>query len=226
MVLLDDNFSTIVAAVEEGRVIFDNLRRFIKFSLAGNIGKVLVMLIAPLFGMTIALQPLQLLWLNLMTDGLLGLGLGTEPAEENTMHRPPRKPSKGALDKRDYYQLGIVGMAIAIVSLGVALFYFDPKNPDDLTWQTMIFATIGFAQIFQALALRSSAHSPFAVRTNTLMVWVVVVTVALQMAVIYLPFVDTFFNLVPLSLENLLISMGAGSLVLFLVLFIERKINK
>jgi Ca2+-transporting ATPase len=226
MVLLDDNFSTIVAAVEEGRVIFDNLRRFIKFSLAGNIGKVLVMLIAPLFGMTIALQPLQLLWLNLMTDGLLGLGLGTEPAEENTMHRPPRKPSKGALDKRDYYQLGIVGMAIAIVSLGVALFYFDPKNPDDLTWQTMIFATIGFAQIFQALALRSSAHSPFAVRTNTLMVWVVVVTVALQMAVIYLPFVDTFFNLVPLSLENLLISMGAGSLVFFLVLFIERKINK
>ncbi|MFP4096148.1 MAG: cation-translocating P-type ATPase [Cyclobacteriaceae bacterium] len=226
MVLLDDNFSTIVAAVEEGRVIFDNLRRFIKFSLAGNIGKVLVMLLAPLFGMTIALQPLQLLWLNLMTDGLLGLGLGTEPAEENTMRRPPRKPGKGALDKNDYLQLGIVGSAIAIVSLGLALFYFDPQNPEDLTWQTMIFATIGFAQIFQALALRSSAHSPFALRTNPLMVWVVVVTLVLQLAVIYLPFVDTFFNLVPLSLENLLISVGAGSLVFFLVLFIERKINR
>lgn len=106
MVLLDDNFSTIVAAVEEGRVIFDNLRRFIKFSLAGNVGKVLVMLIAPIFGMTIALQPLQLLWLNLLTDGLLGLGLGTEPAEKDTMQRPPRKPDKGALDKKRLLSAG------------------------------------------------------------------------------------------------------------------------
>ena len=226
MVLLDDNFSTIVAAVEEGRVIFDNLRRFIKFSLAGNIGKVLVMLIAPLFGMIIALQPLQLLWLNLLTDGLLGLGLGTEPAEENTMRRPPRKPEKGALDKKDYYQLAIVGTAIALVSLGLALFYFNPEDPEDLTWQTMIFATIGFAQIFQALALRSSAHSPFALGTNPLMGLVVAATILLQLAVIYLPFMETFFELVPLSLENLLISIGAGSLVFFLVLFIERKVNK
>ncbi|MEK6479144.1 cation-translocating P-type ATPase [Catalinimonas sp. 4WD22] len=226
MVLLDDNFSTIVAAVEEGRVIFDNLRRFIKFSLAGNIGKVLVMLVAPLFGMTIALQPLQLLWLNLLTDGLLGLGLGTEPAEENTMRRPPRSPSKGALDRKDYYQLGIVGAAIALVSLGLALFYFDPQNPEDMTWQTMIFATIGFAQIFQALALRSSAHSPFALHTNRLMALVLALTIVLQLGVIYLPFMETFFGLVPLSIENLLISMGAGSIIFFLVLFIERKLNR
>lgn len=226
MVLLDDNFSTIVAAVEEGRVIFDNLRRFIKFSLAGNIGKVLVMLLGPIFGMTIALQPLQLLWLNLLTDGLLGLGLGTEPAEENTMRRPPRQPEKGTLDKKDYSQLGIVGTAIAIVSLGLALFYFNPENPDDHTWQTMIFATIGFAQIFQALALRSSAHSPFALGTNPLMGLVVGVTLLLQLAVIYLPFMQPFFGLVPLSIENLLISIAAGSLIFFLVFFIERKVNK
>lgn len=162
MVLMDDNFSTIVAAVEEGRVIFDNLRRFIKFSLAGNVGKVLIMLLAPVFGMIIALQPLQLLWLNLLTDGLLGLGLGTEPAEANTMRRPPRKPHKGALEKKDYYQLAIIGLAIAVVSVGLAIYYFDKDDPADLTWQTMIFATIGFSQMFQALALRSSAHSPFA----------------------------------------------------------------
>jgi Ca2+-transporting ATPase len=226
MVLLDDNFSTIVAAVEEGRVIFDNLRRFIKFSLAGNIGKVLVMLVGPLLGMTIALQPLQLLWLNLLTDGLLGLGLGTEPAEEDTMQRPPRTPGKGALDRRDYFQLGIVGAAIALVSLVVALFYFDPQRPEDTTWQTMIFATIGFGQIFQALALRSSAYSPFNLATNRLMALVLFLTILLQLAVIYLPFMKAFFGLVPLSLENLMISVGAGSIIFFLVFFIERRVNR
>ena len=226
MVLLDDNFSTIVSAVEEGRVIFDNLRRFIKFSLAGNVGKVLIMLVAPVFGMTIALQPLQLLWLNLLTDGLLGLGLGTEPAEENTMRRPPRNPDKGALDKKDYIQLGIIGAAIALVSVVLAVYYFDKDNPDDLTWQTMIFATVGFAQIFQALALRSSAHSPFAISTNPLMVVVVAVTILLQLAAIYMPFLKTFFELVPLSLKDLSISVVAGAVIFLLVIIIERKFNR
>ncbi|RDV13548.1 cation-translocating P-type ATPase [Pontibacter diazotrophicus] len=222
MVLLDDNFATIVAAVEEGRVIFDNLLRFIRFSLAGNVGKVLIMLVAPFFGMVIALQPLQLLWLNLLTDGLLGLGLGTEPAEEDTMRRPPRDPEKGALEKSDIIPLGVVGVTIAAVSLGLALFYFNPNEPEDLTWQTMIFATIGFAQVFQALALRSSAHSAFAITTNKLMVLVVVSSVLLQLAVIYLPFMKSFFRLVPLPLEDLLISVAAGSIVFF-VIKIERR---
>lgn len=223
MVLLDDNFTTIVAAVEEGRVIFDNLIRFIKFSLAGNIGKVLIMLLAPLFGMVIALQPLQLLWLNLLTDGLLGLGLGTEPGEKDTMRRPPRNPEKGALERKDFYQMGVVGVTIAAVSLGLALYYYNPNNPEDLTWQTMIFATVGFAQVFQALALRSSAHSPLAISTNPLMVVVVISAILLQLAVIYLPFMESFFRLVPLSAQDLLISIAAGSLV-FIVVKIDRKI--
>ena len=96
MVLLDDNFATIVAAVEEGRVIYANILRFIKFSLGGNLGKVLVMLAAPLFGINVALRPLQLLWLNLLTDGLMGLGLGLEPAEADTMRKPPRTPDAPA----------------------------------------------------------------------------------------------------------------------------------
>lgn len=225
MVLLDDNFATIVAAVEEGRVIFDNLRRFVKFSLAGNIGKVLVMLIAPFFGMVIALQPLQLLWLNLLTDGLLGLGLGTEPTEKDTMKRPPRDPEKGVLEKKDGIQLAIVGVTIAAVSLGLALYFHNPDEPEDLTWQTMIFATIGFAQIFQALALRSSAHSPFALTTNPLMSLVVIVTIVLQLGVIYLPFMENFFGLVPLPIEQLLISMAAGSIV-FIVIKLDKKFKK
>lgn len=225
MVLLDDNFSTIVAAVEEGRVIFDNLQKFIKFSFAGNIGKVLIMLIAPIFGMTIALQPLQLLWLNLLTDGLLGLGLGTEPAEEGTMRRPPRKPGKGTLEKKDFYQIGLVGVTIAIVSLGLGLYYYNPNDAEDLTWQTMIFASIGFAQIFQALALRSTAHSPFALWTNPLMAIVVGSALFLQLTVIYLPFMEKFFELVPLSIEKLFIAFIGGSIVFFVIL-IERKVNK
>lgn len=225
MVLLDDNFATIVAAVEEGRVIFDNLLRFIRFSLAGNIGKVLIMLVAPFLGMVIALQPLQLLWLNLLTDGLLGLGLGTEPAEEDTMRRPPRDPEKGALEKKDIFPLLLVGVTIAAVSLGLALYYFNPSDPEDFTWQTMIFATIGFAQVFQALALRSSSHSAFAVTTNPLMSLVVVSAILLQLAVIYLPFMEEFFRLVPLPLEDLLIAFAAGSVV-FLVIKIEKMISK
>jgi Ca2+-transporting ATPase len=225
MVLLDDNFATIVAAVEEGRVIFDNLLRFIRFSLAGNIGKVLIMLVAPFFGMTIALQPLQLLWLNLLTDGLLGLGLGTEPAEADTMRRPPRNPEKGALGKKDILPLGLVGGTIAAVSLGLGLYYYNPSDPEDLTWQTIIFATVGFAQIFQALALRSSAHSMFSVTTNPLMAAVVVSSVLLQLAVIYVPFMERFFRLVPLRMDNLLVSVAAGSVV-FLVIKIERKLSK
>lgn len=225
MVLLDDNFATIVAAVEEGRVLFDNLLRFIKFSLAGNIGKVLVMLLAPFFGMTIALQPLQLLWLNLVTDGLLGLGLGTEPAEADTMHRAPRQPTKGALDRKDYAQLGLIGSVIAALALGLALYFYDPQQPDNLTWQTMLFTTIGFAQVFQALALRSSAHSSFALFTNPLLIWVMLATVVLQLAVIYLPFMKSFFGLVPLAPFNLLLSLAAGSLV-FLVIRLDRKFFK
>lgn len=217
MVLLDDNFATIVAAVEEGRVIFDNLRRFVKFSLAGNIGKVLVMMLAPFFGMIIALQPLQLLWLNLLTDGLLGLGLGTEPAEKDTMRRPPRNPEKGVLEKKDSIPLGIVGIAIAAVSLGLAVYYFRPEEPEDLSWQTMIFATIGFAQIFQALALRSSAHSSFAPLTNPLMSLVVILTIVLQLGAIYLPFMERFFGLVPLPIEQLLLSVGGGSLIFVII---------
>ncbi|WP_276496470.1 cation-translocating P-type ATPase [Pontibacter litorisediminis] len=223
MVLLDDNFTTIVAAVEEGRVIFDNLLRFVKFSLAGNIGKVLIMLLAPFFGMVIALEPLQLLWLNLLTDGLLGLGLGTEPAESDTMQRPPRDPEKGALDRKDSFQMIVVGGVIAAVSLGLAVYYHNPADPEDVTWQTMIFATVGFSQIFQALALRSSAHSPLSVRTNPLMAVVIVSAILLQLAVIYIPGLETFFKLTPLAAEDLLIAVLAGSVV-FLVIRLGRKV--
>ena len=114
MVLRDDNFSTIVAAVEEGRVIYDNLRKFIKFSIGGNIGKIIVMLGGVLGGMTTPLMPLQLLWLNLLTDGLLGIGLGVEPAERNIMQRKPFSPNASIFSDGVGGQIVRVGLLSAV----------------------------------------------------------------------------------------------------------------
>lgn len=211
-VLLDDNFATIVAAVEEGRVIYDNLLRFIKFSLGGNVGKVLVMLIAPLLGMTTALRPLQLLWLNLLTDGLMGLGLGVEPAERSVMKRPPRRPDAPVFDMRAVFQISWTGILIAAIALTAGYLYYDPAHPEDMTWQTMLFAVIGFAQIGNALGVRASSHSAFSVFSNPMMTLVTLATIALQLVAIYLPWFERFFELVPLALPDLALAASTAIL--------------
>jgi len=212
MVLLDDNFATIVAAVEEGRVIYANILRFIKFSLGGNLGKVLVMLAAPLFGINVALRPLQLLWLNLLTDGLMGLGLGLEPAESDTMRKPPRTPDAPVLDRASRFHIGWVGVVIAAATLGLGAAYFDPARPEDTTWQTMIFAALGFTQIGHALGLRASGRPVLSFRSNPAMAALTLATLVLQLAAIYLPFMDRFFDLTPLSLKDLGIAFAMGVL--------------
>jgi Ca2+-transporting ATPase len=212
MVLVDDNFATIVAAVEEGRTIYANLMRFIKFSLGGNLGKVLVMLAAPLFGIHVALRPLQLLWLNLLTDGLLGLGLGVEPAEADAMRRPPRPPKAPVIERADRVHIGWVGVVIAAAVLGVGVAHFDPTRPEDTTWQTMIFAALGFAQIGHALGLRAAGRSSLSVAANPMLAVLTVAALALQMAAIYLPFLERFFGLVPLALPDLAAAAAVGVL--------------
>jgi len=211
-VLLDDNFATIVAAVEEGRVIYANILRFIKFSLGGNLGKVLVMLAAPIFGINVALRPLQLLWLNLLTDGLMGLGLGLEPAESDTMRRPPRPPDAPVLDRASRVHIGWVGVAISAATLGLGALYINPALPEDTTWQTMIFAALGFTQIGHALGLRASGQPVLSFRSNPSMAALTLATLVLQLGAIYLPFLDRFFNLTPLSPKDLGITFGMGLL--------------
>ena len=219
MVLLDDNFATIVAAVEEGRSIYDNIRRFVKFSIAGNVGKVLVMLLAPFVGINIALLPLQLLWLNLLTDGLLGLGLGVEPAEANTMKRPPRSPQESLFSGGMTKHVLWVGIVIGLLALGVGALYFDPNNPADVRWQTMIFTSLAFMQMGQALASRSTEESIFklGLRSNLVLTGLVGLTAVLQLAAIYVPLVKQFFQVVPLAAPELLLCIGLGVLVLLLI---------
>jgi Ca2+-transporting ATPase len=227
MVLLDDNFATIVAAVGEGRVIYDNIRRFVKFSIAGNLGKVLVMLLAPLLGINVALLPLQLLWLNLLTDGLLGLGLGVEPAEPGTMRRPPRDPSASLFAGGVARQIAWVGVLIGALALLAGALYFDPGDPAGGTWQTMIFTTLAFAQIGQALATRANER-PFAsldLRNNRLLLIMVLLVVILQLLVIYVPFLDRFFNVTPLPAAELFLAVVLGSIVYIVIEIGKRQGN-
>ncbi len=217
MVLLDDNYATIVAAVEEGRVIGDNVRRFVKYSIAGNIGKVLVMMCAPLFGISLALLPLQLLWLNLITDGLLGLGMSVEPPEPNTMNRPPRRPDEGVFSRGGVQQVFIVGAVIGAVALGVGAWYYHHRG--DHEWQTMLFTLIAFLQIGQALAMRSDRESFFALKLtgNALLLWVSLGILALQVAILYIPYSQTFFKTVPLTLTHLGVCAVFGTAAFFAV---------
>jgi Ca2+-transporting ATPase len=223
VVLLDDNFATIVAAVQEGRTIYDNLRKFVSFCVAGNIGKILVMILAPFLGKPIPLLPLQLLWLNLLTDGLLGLGLGVEGAEKNTMRRPPYSPQEGIFSRGAAFQTAWIGLLIGLLCLGVGAWYFFAG---DQSWQTVIFASLTFAQIGQALAVRSGRDSLFraGLRSNPLLLGMVLLVSALQLLVIYLEPFQVFFATTPLMPSDLLISVMIG-LVVFVVIETEKKIT-
>jgi Ca2+-transporting ATPase len=219
MVLLDDNFTTIVSAVEEGRAIYENIRHFVKFSIAGNLGKVLVMLIAPFLGIAVALVPLQLLWLNLLTDGLLGLGLGMEPADKATMQSPPRGKNTPFFSRPIIQYIVITGVVIGIAALAVGGSYWDSQTPGDRTWQTMIFTAIAFMQIGQALASRSQVVSFFqlGIFTNPTLLVMAVVTFLLQLVAIYVPFFEDFFQITPLSVPQLLLCIGLGILLFMLI---------
>ena len=213
MVLQDDNFATIVAAVQEGRTIYDNLRKFVKFSVAGNLGKVAVMLVAPVPGMPLPLTPLQLLWLNLLTDGLLGLGLGVEPPERGVMRRPPYSPRAGVFSDGGGRHVLWVGLTIGAVALGLGYGYWLADA--DGNWRSMIFTTLAFAQVAQALAARSSQDSLFTLglRSNLAATLIAVVTVGLQLTVVYVPFFQGFFGTKPLSLVDLAWCVALSSLV-------------
>jgi Ca2+-transporting ATPase len=206
IVLLDDNFATIVAAVEEGRRIYDNIRKFIKYTMTSNAGEIWVMLLAPFIGMPFPLLPLQILWINLVTDGLPGLALAIEPAERKIMQRSPFDPKESIFGRGMARDILWVGALMGLVSLVVGFWYWSIDHP---YWQTMVFTTLTLSQMGNALAIRSQRESLFQIGllSNRAMLGAVLLTFALQMVVIYLPFFQSIFETGPLALGDLLISL-------------------
>ncbi len=221
MVLLDDNFATIVAAIEEGRRIYDNIRKFIRYILGSNVGEILVMLVGPIIGMPLPLLPLQILWVNLVTDGLPGLALTVEPAERNTMKRPPYPPQENIFSRGLGVHILWVGPLLALVTLVVA--YLGWRS-GSASWQTMAFTTLTLGQMGHVLSIRSVREPIFKIGffSNLALIGAVVLTIVLQLAVVYLPFLQGFFSTVGLSAGELLICFLAGSVIFFAVEIYKR----
>ncbi|NOZ29425.1 MAG: cation-translocating P-type ATPase [Chloroflexi bacterium] len=212
MVLLDDNFATIVAAVEEGRTIYDNIRKFIKYTLTSNTGEIWVMLAAPFLGMPLPLLPLQILWVNLVTDGLPGLALTLEPAERDTMRRPPHHPQESIFGRGMSWDILWGGLLMGLVSLGMGYWAWSAAHP---TWQTMVFTTLTLSQMGNALAIRSERDSLFRIGllSNKPLLGAVLSTFILQLAVIYVAPLQGIFKTVALPPGDLAISLALSTVV-------------
>lgn len=225
MILLDDNFATIVAAVEEGRTIYDNIVKFVKYTLSSNTGELLVMLIGPILGMPLPLLPLQILWINLVTDGLPGLALATEEKEPGIMQRPPINPKAGIFANGVGIQIIWIGILMGLVSLGVGYLYWleDPNG----IWRTMVFTTLVLGQMGNALAIRANRESVFSIGffKNKMMIGAIILTFVLQLALLYVPFLQKLFSTQPLKLQDLMIALVASAIV-FVAVEIDKWVRR
>lgn len=216
MILLDDNFATIIRSVREGRRIFDNIRKFIKYAVTCNSGEVWTIFLAPLAGLPIPLLPIHILWVNLVTDGLPGLALAAEPAEANILKRPPRKTNESIFSGGIGLHILWVGLLMAVVCVATQWYEIQRENTK---WQTMVFTILSFSQMAHVMAIRSDWQSIFkqGVFGNKQLAGAVFSTFVLQLAVIYIPFLQEIFNTQPLSLIELIICIGLSSIVFWAV---------
>jgi Ca2+-transporting ATPase len=216
MVLLDDNFATIVAAVRGGRRIYDNIRRFIKYVLTTNLAEVLLIALAPFFGMPLPLLPLHILWVNLVTDGLPGLALTAEPAERGIMRRPPHPPGENMFARGMWQHILCVGTLMS--ALVLALQYWGVSNGVS-HWQTMVFTALTFVQLANVMAIRSDRESllVIGVLSNRPLVITVALTVGLQLLLIYVPALNRIFDTAPLSALELGLCLACAAVVLIAV---------
>ena len=216
MILLDDNFATIVKAVSEGRKIYDNIRKFIKYLLTTNSGEIWTLFLAPLVGLPIPLLPIHILWINLVTDGLPALALSVEPAEGDLMRRPPRHPKESIFA----HGLGLHAICFGLLMAGVVIFVQAwSLTTGHAHWQTMVFTVLCLSQLGHVLAIRSEKESLFTmgVFSNKYLLGAVVLTFILQMATIYVPFLNRIFKTEPLSWSELTFTLILSSVVFFAV---------
>ncbi|MBT9597513.1 MAG: cation-translocating P-type ATPase [Vitreoscilla sp.] len=223
LVLLDDNFATIVGAVREGRRIFDNIRKFIRYALTGNSGEIWVLFLAPLLGLPIPLLPIHILWVNLVTDGLPGLALAAEPAERGVMRRPPRPPNESVFAHGLWQHALWVGLLIGALCLGVQAWSLGSAGEANAHGQTMVFTVLTLAQMAHLLAIRSERESLFSqgLTSNRPLLGAVALTLVLQLATIYLPWFQPIFHTQALSAAELGLCFGLAGIV-FVAVEIEK----
>ena len=216
MILLDDNFATIVVAVKHGRKVFDNILKFIKYIMTGNSGEIWAIFLAPFFMLPIPLLAIHILWINLVTDGLPGLALASEPAEANIMRRPPRKPKENIFSHGMGRHILWVGFLMGITTLGIQYWAINSENSH---WQTMAFTVLCFSQMGHVMAIRSDRESLFkiGVFSNKPLLGALFLTVVLQLILIYSPFFNGIFKTQPLSMYELGITLVVSTVVFWAV---------
>lgn len=216
MILADDNFATIVAAVEEGRVVYDNIRKFVAFLLTGNLAEVLVLFLAILSGLPIPLLPVHILWINLVTDGLPAVALGFEPAEPSVMRRHPRNRKASLFEHGLAYR--IVGFAVVIAVACLVVFVATTRETGGIhadldRARTLVFVSLSLAQVFFVLSIRAGQHSAFSVplNANWRLIGAVIIATGMQLGVVYIPSLAEFFRTSPLPLSDLLLALLVAS---------------
>jgi len=215
MILLDDNFSTIVKAVREGRRIYDNILKFIKYLMTTNSGELWTLLLGPMIGLPVALLPIHILWINLVSDGLPAISLSFEKAEKDIMNRPPRPPQQTVFANGRGMHMIWVGMLMAGISLSAQAWAIN----NNLHWQTIVFNVLCLSQMGHVLAIRSEKQSLFSIGifSNKPLIGAVLIALLLQFIITYTPFLQPIFQTESLSLYEFVIVGAASSLVFFAV---------
>jgi Ca2+-transporting ATPase len=223
MILLDDNFSTIVKAVREGRRIYDNILKFIKYLMTTNSGELWTLLLGPVIGLPIALLPIHILWINLVSDGLPAITLSFEKAEKDIMNRMPRPPQQSVFANGRGVHMIWVGMLMAGIALAAQSFAI--KN--GLHWQTIVFNIICLSQMAHVMAIRSETQSLFSIGifSNKPLIWSVLLTLLLQFVITYNPFLQPVFKTEALTIYEFL-GVGVASIIVFFAVEIEKGISR
>jgi len=217
LVLADDELGTVVAAAEEGRRVYANIRRFLLYGLSGGAAEIAVMLAGPFAGLPLVLLPAQILWVNLLTHGLPGVALGSEPADPGLMRRPPRPPAESVLGAGLWPRIARVGVIIAAVTLGVALWGQATGRP----WQSMAFLALGTTQ----LAVAAGSRVRPGTLANPALPAAIASALALQLAGLYVPFLRDLLHTQPLPVTDLLI-VGALSCLGYAAVRLDRIVHR
>ncbi|WHY79281.1 calcium-translocating P-type ATPase, SERCA-type [Neobacillus sp. WH10] len=218
LVLLDDNFATIKAAIKEGRNIYENIRKFVRYLLASNVGEILVMLFAMVLALPLPLVPIQILWVNLVTDGLPAMALGLDRPEENVMKRGPRSPNEGVFSRGLGWKVVSRGFLIGLVTLLAFIIVYHNDHSQLPYAQTVAFATLVMAQLIHVFDCRSEksvlSRNPFG---NQYLVWAVISSLVLMLVVIYYPPLQPIFHTLPIAAKDWLLIVGLSSIPTFLL---------